>query len=51
MITKIVTRIPKHAKYDYTDIYGYKHYHTKNRGYYKTYCHVYSWSLKDEENE
>ena len=32
---KTINKLPKSAKYDYTDICGYKHYHTARRIYLK----------------
>ena len=28
-----VSKLPKHAVYDYTDLFGIKHYHTARRCY------------------
>lgn len=30
---ELVSNLPKHAVYDYTDDFGYKHYHTARRRY------------------
>lgn len=30
---KVVKRLPSNAVYDYTDVYGFRHYHTKTKRY------------------
>ena len=49
---RTIKNLPKLAKYDYTDVCGYKHYHTANRIYlvwsnrYRQF--VVSYSKKEE---
>ena len=44
---KYIQRVPKSASYDYTDIYGYKIYHSRNRVYVVSCLYVRSYSSKE----